>query len=202
MIEKFDFFPKPGVPERNYLNALYGILCKYKPKLCLEIGTNYGYSANVFSKYFENCCADGSLITCDIKKYCDISDQRVKQLIVYPHITNSTQYHYVTAEEILNPANLNTIVANIALIKQYNQHPFDLIFIDGDHTKPSILADIQIAKELSHDKTIIVVDDINAENHDVKDIYYNTLCKEYSHYELDGLWNEYVDIGVLYKNEI
>ena len=86
-----------------YQKALYATLCTLKPKICIEIGTHTGGTTQVFQQYFDdNNLSDGLLLTCDIKKYVDLSHlKNVKQLIVSHHVENIQSFHRVHKNELL-----------------------------------------------------------------------------------------------------
>jgi predicted O-methyltransferase YrrM len=196
LLEKCDVFNKFG--NRNYFNAIYSILLKYRPQYCLEIGTNYGGSTKVFDKYLNDYQSDGLVVTTDIRQYVSFNSKHIIQKVVCPHINNSSQYHEVLDQYLLNNNGVDTIKNNIDIIKMSGINTFDLIFIDGDHNRKSVLADIEIAKSLSHKDTILLIDDINATNHEVSEVY-KELCLQYEHYEFEEDWQEYVDLGIIYN---
>lgn len=187
-----------SINERDIYDALYSTLVYLKPKYCLEIGTFHGKSAEVFQKYFDIFCTDGLLITIDIHKYVDLSwADNIKQLIVHPHIQNSSEWHYVDNNQIL-PYTADSVTQNIAQIKTEISNQFDFCFLDGDHTMESVTRDFQIARQLLSQPQYILFDDIDSEPHDsVK--YYNQFIKnnnEYNVYSFDN-WTKWVGAALV-----
>lgn len=157
---------------RNIYNALYDTLVYLKPKYCLEIGTFHGKSAAVFQKYFNDYQPYGKLVTIDIKKYIDLSHMpNIIQLIVHPHVKNSTQWHYVTNDELL-PYVEQSYLKNIHIIQQaFTDIMFDFCFLDGDHQLPSIQNDFLIARLLLKYPQYILFDDIDIVAHESMQYY-------------------------------
>ena len=128
MIDRPNRVPPSGGPLRYFRDALFASLVHLKPKLCLEIGTHIGQSTNVFQKYFDQYEPDGVVVTVDIKKYVDIESKNVKQLIVHPHVNNSSDWHYVKNEELLDH-NVDSVAKNTELIKEsirnFSESQFD-----------------------------------------------------------------------------
>lgn len=174
---------------RSYLDGLFATLKHLKPKTCLEIGTNYGKSARVFQKYFDEYCNDGLLVTCDIDSYGELDLPNVKFVKVYPHVSNSLDWHYV--KDIYEYSN-NSIDLNIGKIKEAFDGQFDLVFIDGDHQLESVVKDMDIAKRVTKSPHYIFLDDTDDERHDVKN-YYQSIKHEYSVYE----FNTWKDVGAV-----
>ena len=101
---------------RQFRQALLATLIHLKPKYCLEIGTHLGQSTEVFQKYFDEYQQDGIVVTVDIHKYKDLSHlKNVKQLIVHPHVDNSSDWHYVNNEELLDH-NVDSVAKNTEII--------------------------------------------------------------------------------------
>jgi predicted O-methyltransferase YrrM len=167
---------------RRYLDGLFSSLKYLKPKYCLEIGTNYGKSARVFQKYFDEYCPDGLLITCDIESYGNLDLPNVHFVKVHPHVTNSKDLHYV---KDINEYSDDSINRNIEEIKKVYNGLFDFVFIDGDHQVESVKRDIMIAKTLSTTDFYILLDDIDDNRHPVGD-YYRAIKENYNTYEFDN----------------
>lgn len=170
----------------------------FQPTKCLEIGTHFGGSTSIFNKYFiQNNIEDGIVVTTDIKKYVNLDSKHIKQLKVYSHIDDPHRFHdYVDNNEILNRIGKDTVSENIQIIKSTGITSFDLIFIDGDHTLPSIKSDVKIVEVLSNQNTIIIMDDLYSISHEVYMIY-PKLCEKYYHFE----FAPYIELGVLSKND-
>ena len=190
--------PKAG--HRYYLDGLYATLQHYSPKYCVEIGTNHGRSARVFQKYFDEHEPNGMLITCDIKKYVDLNLPNVKQIIVHPHVNNSTKWHFVNEEEILKMENWqeNVNIAKKALEQLVGQAYFDFAFIDGDHQLDSVKADINVCLDLLGNKKVILLDDTEEFEHDVASFFHDVIKKqeEIKTYEFED-WSRTVGAAVL-----
>jgi cephalosporin hydroxylase len=171
---------------RRYLDGLFSSLKYLKPKYCLEIGTNYGKSARVFQKYFDEYCPDGLLITCDIDSYGDLNLPNVKFVKVYPHVTNSTDLHYVKDinEYTDDSVDLNVEKIEEAMNENLFESAFDFVFIDGDHQVESVKRDLEIAKKLSNAPHYVLLDDTDDDRHPVGD-YYRSIKEDYSTYEFE-----------------
>lgn len=187
------------VNNRNIYNALYSTLLYLKPKYCLEIGTFHGQSAEVFDAYFNDFQPEGFLITIDIKKYVNIDSRYIKQVIVHPHVTNSTSWHFVTNEEIL-PCLNNSVEENIKIIKNNFGHKFDFCFLDGDHQMTSVISDFEIANALLQDPKYILFDDIDVKEHDSMKYYNKTINvnNELNIYNFND-WYEWVGAALLWE---
>ena len=155
------------VNNRHIYDALYSTLVYLKPKYCLEIGTFYGQSAEVFQAYFNEYCQDGKLITCDIKKYVDFAHcPNVTQVIVHPHITNSAEWHYVKNNELLPPT--RDPMDNVDIVRELFKDKFDFCFLDGDHQEISVYDDFLMAGELLLNPKYILFDDIDEPDKTIK----------------------------------
>lgn len=186
---------------RYYYDALYATLIHLMPKNCLEIGTYFGYSTEVFQKYFDNFRPDGKLITLDIKKYIDIIHPSVTQLLVHPYINDSNKYHDVQPENILPP--INDAQDNINIVKNVFNEQFDFCFLDGDHNKPSIYNDFKLARALLKEPQYILFDDIDVPNHESTNVYQNEILNNPDLNVYDyGNWNVWIGAALLWnKNE-
>lgn|SRR3990167_7447534 len=162
---------------RYYYDALYATLIHLMPKNCLEIGTYFGYSAEVFQTYFDKFCPDGKLITLDIKKYVDLNQlPNVTQLVVHPYINNSNKYHDVQPENILSPVDKPD--KNISIVTNVFNNKFDFCFLDGDHNKPSIYNDFKLARALLKEPQYIMFDDIDVPNHESTEVFNNEILND------------------------
>jgi len=189
-----------------YKTALLNTLIKLKPKVCLEIGTHYGGTAGVFEYYFEKYKRDGVLITADIKKYADIENKFVKQVIVYPHIKNIEKFHQVNKEEllVLSPnESADSVKENIKILKKelekVDEKLFDFAFVDGDHQRKSFLADISIALQLTKYPHYILLDDTKDEIHESAFVYHNEIIKKFNHYDFED-WPIFVGMSLIWEN--
>ena len=64
-----------------YKTGLLNALIHFRPKVCLEIGTNKGGTTAVFERYFSLWREDGMLVTVDVEKFVNVSSKRVKQCL-------------------------------------------------------------------------------------------------------------------------
>ena len=79
---------------------------------------------------------------------------------------------YIT-ENFFNEKKKNLIHSNInfiklnstKLLKEFNDIKFDIIWIDGDHYNPQVTMDIMNSMQLTHEQSIICVDDICIEDY-------------------------------------
>ena len=136
---------------RKFREALFGCLLQLKPKYCLEIGTHLGQSTEVFQKYFDEHEPDGVVVTVDIHKYKELDLKNAKQLIVHPHVDNSSDWHYVKNEELLDH-NVDSVAKNTEIIQEsirnLPESKFDFCFLDGDLQRDSVIKDFAIASNL------------------------------------------------------
>ena len=205
MIDKPNKFPPSGKPKRHFRDALYASLLHVKPKLCLEIGTHIGQSTAVFQKYFTDYEPDGLVVTIDIKKYVSIETKNVKQLIVHPHVSNSSDWHYVNNEELLD-CNVDSVAKNTKLIKEsirnFAASQFDFCFLDGDHQKESVTKDFLISKNVLGGSQYILLDDTEEEGHDSK-VAYEKMVSEDSHsiYDFSKEWGQYSGCALIWNKQ-
>lgn len=193
-------YDKPG--NRNIYNALYDTLVYIKPKRCLEIGTFYGYSAKVFQDYFNKYYQKGKLVTIDIKKYVDLSElSNVIQIIVHPHVNNSSQWHYVNDSEILE-YDVSSVKKNIKIIHEITHgYKFDFCFFDGDHQFESVRRDMLIAQNELNSPKYILFDDMDIEAHDSCRYYKENIKsnKQWLTYEYKD-WGDWVGAALMWEN--
>ena len=205
MIDKPNKFPPSGKPERHFRDALYASLLHLKPKLCLEIGTHIGQSTAVFQEYFTDYEPNGLVVTVDIKKYVNIETKNVKQVIVHPHVSNSSDWHYVNNEELLDH-NVDSVTKNTELIKEsirnFTANRFDFCFLDGDHQKESVTKDLLISKNLLDGNQYILLDDTEEEGHDSKTVY-EKMVSEGSHsiYDFSKEWGCYSGCALIWDKK-
>ncbi len=189
----------PGKQDCYYLDALYSTLVQLRPKTCLEIGTHTGNTAKVFQEYFDLFCPDGTLVTCDIKRYVDLSHlKNVKQVIVSHHIPSIRRYHNITEEEIVfnhsDSVRTNTEIVG-SIFKTY-----DFAFIDGDHTRESFLRDVEICENLLIEPKIILIDDTKEPVHECMKVYEEEIKKseKYNCYDFED-WKNFVGSSLVIK---
>jgi len=187
-------------PQREpcyYLKALFNTLVQYRPKNCIEIGTHTGNTTKVFQKYFDEYQKDGMLVTCDIKKYVDLSYMKnVKQLIVAHHSPDVDKLHRVNMQS-LSYDYKNSVQTNIALIKNFATS-FDFAFIDGDHTADSFFKDIEICENLLSAPKIMLLDDTKEPFHECSKSYYEIIKqnKKYTTYDYDD-WSKFAGCSLV-----
>jgi|SRR5690554_7690838 len=122
----------------KYGKLLYRLVAHYPVKEVLELGTSLGLGTYWLSA----------------------SKKEVKVTTVEgcKHTFNYTKANFPKA---LQPQ-INFVQSSfIDYLKTLsNRPPFDLIFIDGDHQKESLLGQLHLLEPYIHDETIIVLDDI------------------------------------------
>lgn len=143
-----------------YKTALYNTLIHLRPVKCLEIGTRFGGTARVFSRYFSMFNTKGTLLTCDITRLKKLELPGVTQLFVFPHSNAEAK------RDILFDGKFmvdgwdkcdDSVTANVALIQPNG--PFDFVYIDGDHTMNGVTRDWEIAKQVCPEGTPVLFDD-------------------------------------------
>ena len=169
---------------RQFRQALLATLIHLKPKCCLEIGTHLGQSTEVFQKYFDEYQQDGIVVTVDIHKYKDLSHlKNVKQLIVHPHVDNSSDWHYVNNEELLDH-NVDSVAKNTEIIRgairNLSENHFDFCFLDGDHQRDSVMKDFAISRNVLSEPQYILFDDTEDDGggHDSVDVYNEIVAED------------------------
>ena len=192
---------------RKFREALFACLVQFKPKVCLEIGTHLGQSTEVFQNYFDEYQPDGIVVTVDIHKYKDIESKNVKQLIVHPHVNNSSDWHYVKNEELLDH-NVDSVVKNTELIKEsirnFSANQFDFCFLDGDHQRESVIKDFAISRSLLKEPQYILFDDTEDDGggHDSVDVYNEIVAEEkYNIYDFSKEWNVYCGCALIWNKK-
>jgi len=191
-----------------YRTALLNVLIKLKPKICLEIGTHTGLTAQVFTAYFEKYKADGKLITADIKKYVDIKSDFSKQVLVYPHTLNVAEYHDVSSQDMLAgwaAQSQDSVKANCRILKEelvnIGADHFDFCFIDGDHQEASLRKDLEIAKALSRYPHYALLDDTKEGFHECSAVYAKSIINEVSHYDFDD-WPIFIGSSLIWSPDL
>ena len=190
---------------RRFRDALFGSLVHLKPKYCLEIGTHLGQSTEVFQKYFNEYQPDGIVVTVDIHKYKDIESKNVKQLIVHPHVNNSSDWHYVKNEELLDH-NVDSVEKNTEIIREairnLPESQFDFCFLVGDHQRESVIKDFAISRNLLSEPQYILFDDTEDDGggHDSVKVYNEIVAKgEYNVYDFSKEWNVYCGCALIWN---
>ena len=187
-----------------YKTGLLNVLIKLKPKICLEIGTWRGGTAKMFEYYFKKYRPDGVLITADVRKYVDISSDKIKQVLVYPHVPNLKDFHDVSNEHLLCDFERHlekSVESNCEILKKelknIRAESFDFCFVDGDHQEISFMRDLEIAKRLSKPPHYTLIDDTKEEAHECAMVYQNKLIHKVNHYDFDD-WPIFVGMGLIW----
>jgi hypothetical protein len=191
-----------------YKSGLLNTLFCFTPLTCLEIGTHYGGTCEVFNYYFEKSKPDGFVITADIKTYKDLSYlTHVHPVLVYPHIVDIETWHHVDDKDLLSDAkeksvdsqNANTHIIQEAL-QSKGHELFDFAFVDGDHTETSMMRDIAIAKALTTPPHIILLDDTKEGLHESKQVYEEKIKPNHNSYEFDD-WPIFIGCSLIWDKE-
>ena len=202
MIDKPNKFPPSGKPERHFRDALFASLVHLKPKLCLEIGTHIGQSTLVFQKYFDEYQPDGIVVTVDITRLVELTFSNAKQLIVYPHVSNSGDHHKV--DENLLTHKVDSVAENTKIIKgairNLSHAKFDFCFLDGDHQLQSVLNDFEISRNVLGGDQYILLDDTEEDHHDSKTVY-EQIITEQSHntHDFSKEWECYCGCALIWN---
>ncbi len=145
-------------PEIVILRGIYlrDIAIREQCKVFLEIGTARGWQSMLWSNYLhDKRINDGAVYTCDIigmDESCfqtpvtgteRLSRRQLWQKHTKPH----NQIHFFLREAESLAANVN--------------HPPDMVYIDGEHTKEAVLKDFYEVYPLCSEDTIFVFDDFD-----------------------------------------
>ena len=192
---------------RQFRKALFSSLVYLKPKYCIEIGTHLGQSTEVFQKYFDEHRPDGVVVTVDIHKYRDLELKNVKQLIVHPHVNNSSDWHYVKNEELLDH-NIDSVAKNTKLIREsirnLSESQFDFCFLDGDHQRESVIKDFAISRNLLTEPQYILFDDTEDDGggHDSVKIYEEIVAEDkHNIYDFSKEWGVYCGCALIWNKK-
>ena len=126
-------------------------------KNILEIGTYKGEFTNFISKFY----SDANIQTIDLPDDDPIFNSTYGR-------DNKDLKEKFLAERNKNllSSNINfTKIDSTNLLKQFENVKFDIVWIDGDHSKPQVIMDIINSLQLTHNQSIICVDDICMENY-------------------------------------
>lgn len=197
---------------RAYKNALYNVLLELRPSVILEIGAYYGGTTRLIQDYLSEYCPTGRCISIDIKKYTDLSDcPNISSLIVHPYIPASSRWHDVVDSDIL-PCVEDSVAANIVIIRaeldRLGLDSFDMAWLDGDHSFPSVTADFIICNQLTKSPHYVLIDDVVncGDGHNSVE-YYNNLIEtrpdlEFYNFSSSDGWDN-VGMGLTHlKNDI
>ena len=193
--------------QRRFRDALFSCLVRLKPKYCLEIGTHLGQSTEVFQKYFDEHQPDGVVVTVDIHSYKDLELKNAKQLIVHPHVNNSSDWHYVKNEELLDH-DVDSVVKNTELIREsirnFSASQFDFCFLNGDHQRESVIKDFAISRNLLAEPQYILFDDTEDDGggHDSVKVYEEMVAEEkYNIYDFSKEWDTYCGCALIWNKK-
>lgn len=199
------------IPKYNH-EVLYATLLELKPKICVEIGTHQGGSANVFQKYFNEHRQDGLLITCDVMNW--VSPRNIEDVIaaqmpnchylkVYPHWADT--YMCEAPNTLPNWQNMihSSIDNNFNLIqgmlKTYGYDKADFVFIDADHRAICLSKDIILADRLTQNNWVLIEDvDPLGTQHESHGYYQNVFkyYNIYDCYDFDN-WNVHTNCALI-----
>ena len=190
-----------------YRKALFNTLERFRPKVCIEIGTHTGNTTKVFQDYFDRYRPDGVLITCDIKKFADFSNlKNVRQVLVAHHTENVQKFHPAVTDAELVHKPSESVKTNIDIIRKElldaGEELADFAFVDGDHQTQSIINDMAIVEALLKDPKLILIDDTKEEIHECS-LYYETSIRgsdDYIAYDFDD-WKQFVGCSLVMKKQ-
>lgn len=119
----------------RYIGGKYEIARRYKPKRIVEIGVNTGYSAWAFIQAAD---PDVFYYGFDDWSYGDFPDWAMKNLIFLPRVVVFRA----------NTQHLDSLEVT-----------GDFIHVDGDHTKPGVMHDLDLALQAMEPGGVILIDD-------------------------------------------
>ena len=126
-------------------NDIISILKTINPKNILEIGFNAGHSSEIFLKY---------------------SNAYVHSVDIGDHFHEYLKYgklfinHKYPNRHTLIFGDSTTTIPDFSNNKNINNIKFDIIFIDGGHEYEIAYKDLINCRDLAHEKTIVIMDDI------------------------------------------
>lgn len=141
---------KGNTSQPEYFKNL--LLCNPDIHVIGEVGFNAGHSSNLYLQARE----DTEVYSFD--------------LMAHPYVSCGKKFidtKYPGRHKLIKGESKQILPK---FIKQNKELSFDLVFIDGDHAFNSVLADLINMRRLSHEKTIVVIDDFK-ENWPVKQAY-------------------------------
>jgi len=160
-------------------NFLYTLTKMLKPKYFLEIGSWHYESSNAVAKAMDEMYGEdgeGVIDSFDImmggydgQVQYEPKSKRINPRFWYPHHTNFDQWKYnsdIVFKDFVNLSNDEISEKNIKILNQaLSEIPskpsaYDIIFIDGDHSFEGAKQDFKVAKSVSNENTLFVVDNI------------------------------------------
>jgi predicted O-methyltransferase YrrM len=129
--------------------VLLHLIRKWKPQRFLEVGTHRGYTTRILAERFPAM----SIVTVDPGDQVSQMERPANQ-----------QGEYLTQDEV---GDLVRNISNVQVIQQrfedvsWADNRFDMIFIDGNHSLASVLADSHLALSLVTNPGVIVWHDVN-----------------------------------------
>jgi predicted O-methyltransferase YrrM len=126
-------------------NDIISILKTINPKNILEIGFNAGHSSEIFLKY-----SNAYVHSFDIGDHFHEYLKYGKLFINYKYPNRHT----------LIFGDSTTTIPDFSNNKNINNIKFDIIFIDGGHEYEIAYKDLINCRDLAHEKTIVIMDDI------------------------------------------
>jgi predicted O-methyltransferase YrrM len=124
---------------------IISILKTINPKNILEIGFNAGHSSEIFLKY-----SNAYVHSFDIGDHFHEYLKYGKSFINYKYPNRHT----------LIFGDSTTTIPDFSNNKNINNIKFDIIFIDGGHEYEIAYKDLINCRNLAHEKTIVIMDDI------------------------------------------
>lgn len=135
--------------------ALYSLIRHFRPARVLEIGTHVGASTAIIAQALRQNDSEGSpghLWTVDIR---DVNLDTEKPWLEYGC--------KLSPMEMLRRLGLETTVDFVAMpsveFMQSSNEPFDLIFLDGDHSASAVYREIPLALKILNPSGVIILHD-------------------------------------------
>ena len=164
--KSINFFSNSGGINLKDQKIIFYLICHYKPKRILEIGTHLGHSLNVISNSL---------------KVSSLNRSSIDTIDIY----NVNQHNkFVKFYKPLSPANLlknNKYLHNVRFHSKgsdyffkNNKKKFNFIFIDGNHTIDQTIKDISNSLKILDKNGIILIHDyhiIRDFNHFIKKLF-------------------------------